>query len=178
MTRSRYRFLPDDPTPYFITATTVNWLPLFSNPDIVQILLGSLRFLIENQRLRLYAFVIMENHLHLVASSDDLGKEIANFKSYTARESIDFYSERDIQFALEQLASGKLQHKSDRTYQFWQEGVHPEQLRDRKMMVQKVEYIHQNPVKRGYVDKPEHWRYSSARDYAGMPGVLPVCREW
>jgi len=45
-------------------------------------------------------------------------------------------------------------------------------------MRQKVEYIHHNPVKRGYVDNAEHWRYSSARNYLGKPGLLEVCREW
>jgi hypothetical protein len=43
---------------------------------------------------------------------------------------------------------------------------------------QKREYIHQNPVKRGYVDDPVHWRYSSARNYAGLPGLIPVYMEW
>jgi hypothetical protein len=48
----------------------------------------------------------------------------------------------------------------------------------REMMVQKIEYIHANPVKRGYVDTPEHWRYSSARNYLGGIGLLDVCMEW
>ena len=43
-----------------------------------------------------------------------------------------------------------------------------------EMMIQKIEYIHQNPAKRGYVDEPEHWRYSSARNYLDMVGLIPV----
>lgn len=46
------------------------------------------------------------------------------------------------------------------------------------VMRQKVEYIHANPVRRGYVDSAEDWRYSSARDYAGKLGVLPVYMDW
>lgn len=46
------------------------------------------------------------------------------------------------------------------------------------MMRQKIDYIHQNPVKRGYIEQPEHWRYSSARDYAGVDGLLPVDKSW
>ena len=42
------------------------------------------------------------------------------------------------------------------------------------MLRQKIEYIHQNPVRRGYVDEPTHWRYSSARNYVGEPGLAPV----
>jgi hypothetical protein len=43
---------------------------------------------------------------------------------------------------------------------------------------QKVEYTHNNPLGRGFVDQPEHWRYSSARSYMGMPGLLDVCTDW
>jgi len=45
-------------------------------------------------------------------------------------------------------------------------------------MRQKIDYIHQNPVKRGYIEQPEHWRYSSARDYVGVDGLLPVDKSW
>jgi putative transposase len=52
------------------------------------------------------------------------------------------------------------------------------QIRGDQMMLQKLEYIHHNPVKRGYVDDPLHWRYSSARNYAGMPGLVEVITNW
>jgi hypothetical protein len=45
-------------------------------------------------------------------------------------------------------------------------------------MRQKVDYIHLNPVERGYVDQAEHWRYSSARDYSGSDGLLEIDRDW
>lgn len=178
MTRSRYKFLPDDPYPYFITATTVNWLPLISNPDIATILIDSLRHLIESQRITLFAYVIMENHLHLIALAKDLSAEIAKFKSYTARKAIDYYLENTDQYSLDQLSHYKLKHKVDRAYQFWQEGSHPQRIESESMLDQKIAYIHYNPVRRGYVDLPEHWRYSSARDYAGIDGLLPITMEW
>jgi len=174
MTRTRYRFLPGDPVPYFITATTVNWLPLFGNPDITLIILDSLRYLISCERISLHAYVIMENHLHLIASAENLTKEIANFKSFTARKCIDYYIENKKQFMLDQLSFYKLEQKKDRQYQFWQEGSHPQRIADESMMQQKIDYIHYNPVRKGYVDKPEDWRYSSARDYTGQSGLVPV----
>jgi putative transposase len=178
MPRTRYKFLPQDPYPYFLTATTVNWLPLFSNPDITAILIESLQFLITSQRITLYAYVIMENHLHLIAQAEDLSTEIARFKSYTARKSIDYYLDNQHQFILDQLSHNKLRHKKDRTYQFWQEGSHPQRIEAEAVFAQKLAYIHNNPVRRGYVDLPEHWRYSSARDYAGVDGLLPVVIDW
>jgi REP element-mobilizing transposase RayT len=178
MARDRYRFLPNDPAPYFVTATTVNWLPLFSNRNIAQIIIDSLKFLIDNSRVILHAYCLMENHVHLIGYAEDLGKEIANFKSFTARESIDYYKRCNNRFLLSQLALFKQEYKKDRPYQFWQEGSHPIRIPNREMMEQKIEYIHQNPVRRGYVDEQEHWRYSSAKIYAGREGLLPVSMDW
>jgi putative transposase len=179
MARSRYRiFEGDSDVPYFLTATIVNWLPLFNAPWVVDILLNSLRFLQENGRLTLYAYVIMENHLHLIASAADLSKEMGNFKSFTARQIIDTYIEQDAQHILEQLERWKRPYKHDRQHQFWQEGSHPQRIQGIAMMRQKITYIHNNPVKRGWVDEPTHWRYSSARNYADQPGLLDIQTDW
>jgi hypothetical protein len=62
-------------------------------------------------------------------------------------------------------------------YQVCQEGVHAEMVYSESVMQQKLDYIHQNPVKRGYVDFGEQWRYSSARDYQGELGLIEV-RRW
>jgi len=177
MTRSRYRIY-DSQSPHFLTCTVVDWLPLFSRPAIVDILYASWRFLQANERLIIYAYVIMENHLHLVAAAADLAKEIGDFKSFTARQIIDHLKDNGGQTALQQLAHSRAVHKLDRDYQVWQEGSHPQEILDEAMMRQKVTYIHNNPVKRGYVDDPVHWRYSSARNYAGLPGLVEVKQDW
>ena len=160
-----------------MTATIIEWQPLFTNPDIVRIVLDSMTFLQSNKRWTIYAYVIMENHLHLIVSSKDLSKEMGDFKSYTARTIIDLYR-TNYSMALKNLAASKMLFKRDRKYQFWQEGSHPEQIQNREMMRQKVEYIHYNPVRRGYVDDPEVWRYSSARDYAGKDSLMEVNMDW
>lgn len=79
---------------------------------------------------------------------------------------------------LKQFAYCKKRHKKDRRYQVWQEGSHPQEIQDWDMMRQKLDYIHQNPVARGYVDLPEHWRYSSARNYMGEEGLIDVFKDW
>jgi REP element-mobilizing transposase RayT len=178
MARSRYKIFEGNAYPHFLTCTVINWLPLFSNPTIAQFALDTLKFLQDNNRLIIYVYVIMENHLHLIAMAENLAKEIANFKSYTARLSIDFYKEQGNEFVLSQLAFHKAPYKVDRPYQFWEEGSHPKQIQNLGMMRQKVEYLHTNPVRRGYVDEPIHWRYSSARNYEGMSGLLDVTTEW
>jgi REP-associated tyrosine transposase len=177
MPRSRYRIY-DTHYPHFMTCTIVNWLPLFGNPPVAQIILDSWRFLQEHGRIELYAYVIMENHLHLIAAADDLAKEIGDFKSFTARQIVDLLQEQRAKHLLDQLACQKLAHKTDRQFQVWQEGSHPQMILDEAMMRQKAEYIHNNPVKKGYVNDPIHWRYPSAGNYAGLTGLLEVTLAW
>ena len=126
----------------------------------------------------LYGYVILENHLHLIASSPDLSKEIGDFKSFTAKEIIKLLKFRGVRTLLEQLQHYKLPTKTDQQYQLWQEGSHPKRIDSDEMMSQKLGYMHSNPVVRGYVDKPIHWRYSSARNYEGLPGLIDVKTCW
>jgi REP element-mobilizing transposase RayT len=177
MARSRYKIYENE-QPYFLTCTVVNWLPIFGSRPVAQIILDSLQFLQKQNRLTLYAYNLMEHHLHLIASSSNLSKEIGDFKSFTARSIIDFFKERHAHHILKRLADSKITHKDDRMYQLWQEGSHPELIQNDEMMRQKIEYIHNNPVKRGYIDDPIHWRYSSARNYAGLEGLLEVTKKW
>ena len=177
MSRSRYKIY-DERYPYFLTCTVVNWILIFSNPYNATIILDSLTFLQERDRLEVYGYVLMENHIHLIASGENIIKEIGDFKSFTARKIIDHYIATKNSFILDQLSFYKKRHKEDRNYQLWQEGSHPEQIVSNDMMLQKLEYIHANPVKRRYVDRPEDWRYSSARNYQKQEGVIAVTTEW
>lgn len=79
---------------------------------------------------------------------------------------------------LRQLKYNKTRHKDDREFQVWQEGSHPQQIQNADIMRQKLEYAHNNPVERGFVARPEHWLYSSAANYAGLPGISPVEPDW
>jgi len=123
-------------------------------------------------------YVIMENHVHFIASGEKLSDRVAQFKSFTARQIIDLLVEKKAATMLNLLKWSKRAFKTDREYQVWHEGNHPQMILSPEMMIQKIEYIHNNPVKRGYVDDPVHWCYSSARNYAGLEGIIDVCKEW
>ena len=176
MGRDRYRIL-NAAAPHFLTCTVLEWLPLFAQPANVQILLDSLKYLQGEGRLTLYGYVILENHCHLLAAAPDIGKTMASFKSFTAGQIVKRLTERHSP-VLDLLAFHKARHKVDREHQVWQEGSHPELIEGEAMMSSKLEYIHRNPVARGYVDDPVHWRYSSARNYAGQEGLIEVVTQW
>jgi REP element-mobilizing transposase RayT len=177
MTRTRYKVC-ESRSPHFLTCSVVGWLPVFSHPESVEIVLDSWRYLQQHQRLTIFGYVILENHLHLIGSAEDLAKEIGDFKSFTARRIIDWLEERHLDAILHLLEFLRAKHKTDRTYQLWQEGSHPQLIQGDEMMWQKIEYVHNNPVSRGYVEDPLHWRYSSARNYAGQAGLIPVTTDW
>jgi putative transposase len=175
--RSRYKFGESD-YPHFLTCTVVGWLPVFTRPDTVQILFDSWQFLQDQDRLVLLGYVVLDNHIHFIASSKNLSKEIGDFKSYTARKIIDYLQERQIHTLLDGLEYHRSRHKTDRRFQLWQEGSHPQIIETEDMLRQKLDYIHENPVKRGYISDPAHWRYSSARNYARLESLVDVTTDW
>jgi len=177
MARSRYRFGEPD-QPHFLTATVLEWLPVFTRQETVDILFDSWKYLQEKQELRLYGFVVLENHLHVVAQSNNLPATWTKFKSYTARRIIDYLRHHRLEMFLKHMRLSSKAQRNDRTYQFWQESSHPQMIDSRKMLVQKLDYIHQNPVKRGYVDRAEYWRWSSAGSYAGMESPVQMFMNW
>ena len=61
-------------------------------------------------------------------------------------------------------------------YQFWQQDNHPIELTTNEMMDQRLDYIHNNPVEAGIVEQPYEYIYSSAKDYSGLVGLLPVTK--
>src|SRR5437764_581039 len=120
MTRSRYRIYNSN-CPHFLTCTVVGWLPIFARPPIVNIILDSWRFLQRERDFHLFGYVILENHLHLIADAPDLAKVMKNFKSFTARQIVDWLGANQDTGVLEQLQWLKLAHKTQSEYQVWQE---------------------------------------------------------
>ena len=177
MGRSRYK-ITEPGRPHFLTNTILNWIPVFTRPDAVQIILDSFCYLQENRGVKLYGYVILENHLHWIARSEDLNADVAKFKSYTANRLVNYLKEAGQYKILEQFNFYMKAHKSDRDHQVWEEGSHAQLMQNEQMLRQKLDYIHHNPVKRGYVDKAEHWRYSSARNYCGDKGLIDVYCRW
>lgn len=177
MTRTRYRIF-EDGHPYFLTCTINGWLPVFTRPEAVHIVFDFWHFLQREQEFRLFGYVILENHLHLIAAAPALANAIKSFKMFTARQIIELLERHQANVLLRQLRVFKRPHKTKSDYQVWEEGSQPKQIHSGEMMLQKLEYIHQNPVQRGYVDEPIAWRYSSARNYAGLPGLMEVIIDW
>jgi putative transposase len=171
--RSRYKIVELE-SPHFITCTIVGWLPVFTRARYLDIITASLTFCRQQKGLRLHAYVILDNHLHLVVSSDNLSQVIQDFKRHTAKEILAGARQENKLWLLKQFEFFKGVHKGVSQHQVWQEGFHPQAITIEDMLRQKLDYIHYNPVRLGLVDRPEDWRYSSARNYFGQDSMLEI----
>ena len=158
--RSRYKAI--DEGCYFITSSIVEMIPVFVNDKYFKILADAVNFCKKEKNLKVFHYVFLDNHFHMIVSGKALSQTISSLKRHTAKELIkQFHLDHKI-WILTCLANYKKDYKIESDYQVWQEGFHPQVISSNKMLLQKIEYIHFNPVKRGLVNEPEHWRYSSA----------------
>jgi putative transposase len=174
--RSRYRVHHPDRA-HFVTCTIMEWLPVFTSQACCDIIVGSLEHCRVHKGLRIYAWVILENHFHAILAAPDLSAVLRDLKSFTAAKILEQLAAEGRDWLLNQLRYYRGGHKTTQ-YQVWQEGSHPQVIMDDATMRQKLEYLHNNPVKCGWVAAPEHWRYSSAHEW--LDGALPLlrCDEW
>lgn len=175
--RSRYR-VTELHAPQFITSTVVGWLPVFTTDVRCKIVTDSLEYCRTHKGLKIHAWVILDNHLHAIVAAPDLPRVIADFKRHTARALTTQLRAEECDWLLHLLRQWRPGYKTESDLQFWQEGFHPQALMSDEVMEQKLTYLHNNPVARGLVAAPEHWRYSSAHEWC--PGVTPLlrCDPW
>ena len=103
---------------------------------------------------------------------------MAAIKRHTARRILAQVEADGRGWLLNLFAYFRAKHKDGSQHQIWQEAFHPQELSTDEVMGQKIDYVHQNPVARGLVSLPEHWRYSSAHEW--LAGSRPVlrCDAW
>jgi putative transposase len=175
--RSRYK-INDSHGTYFITSTIVEWLPIFTSAACCDIMVKALLHVRERKVLQIHAWVILDNHFHAILSGPDLSSTLRGLKGFTAQALIEQLRIERREWLLNQLAYYCASHKKMSEHQVWQEGVHPQAIDSDKVMEQKLDYLHDNPVKRGFVAGPEHWRYSSAHEWLVGASPLFICDPW
>jgi putative transposase len=156
---------------HFITFAVTEWVDVFIRKQYVDIILNSWRYCQKEKGLLLHAWCIMSNHLHFIASSklNDLSGTLRDFKKFTSSGLIKAIqdnkreSRRDWMLPIFQGAG--INNSRNKEYQFWQQSNHPIELYSSSFIVQRINYIHQNPVRAGLVERAEHYNYSSAKDY-------------
>lgn len=162
----RYRFVAEAGA-YYVTFSVVDWLPVFVSEAACRIVTDSLNFCHERKGLRTNAFVIMPTHLHAIVfdenwNADSLQRALTDFRKFTGRQLLD-YCAGHMPACFGQVF--KSQAGGDRERRFWQPSRHPEAILSEGFWRQKIDYLHDNPCRKGLVIRAADWRFSSARWY-------------
>ncbi len=176
---SRYKIREQQGLNY-LTLTVVGWIDIFSRQRYRDILLESLRYCREQKGLHVVGWVIMSNHLHLIVFTEtlELSHVLRDFKKFTAfkiLESINNEPESRREWLMYMFKYFAAVNPNNRNFQFWQQDNHPIELWSLPVIWQKLNYIHDNPVRAGIVSDQTHYLYSSAIDYyCGRNGLLEI----
>ena len=169
----------DQSKAHFITMTVVDWIDVFSRKTYRDIVVDSFNYCIKNKGMILYGYVIMTNHIHMIMQSEDekLSDLVRDFKKFTAKtilDTIQVENESRKEWMLERFKKATETHKRNKNFQFWQLNNHPVEVYSDEFLWTKLDYIHLNPVRAGFVEKASHYIYSSAQNYINGKGLVHV----
>ncbi len=157
----------------------VEWLDVFTRNEYKDILVDSLIYCQKEKGMEIIAWCIMTNHIHLIFRSVRGQKPellLGDFKKFTSKKIVKAIQENPREsrkeILLEQFEKAGSKSSNVKKYQFWRHDNKPIELWSHKVILEKINYIHQNPVEAGIVYKPWNYLYSSAIDYAGEKGMI------
>lgn len=165
---------------YFITITTVGWIDIFTRLNQKEIIIKALNYCQQNKGLEVYAYCLMSSHIHLLCKATNgyiLSDVIRDFKKFTSKNIIKVIineAESRREWLLDYFQKACQHLKREQQFKVWQDGYHAEIVETNWFIKQKVNYIHNNPVKDKIVQFPEDYYFSSARNYAGLQNDLEV----
>ena len=177
---SKYK-VGENAIPHFVTFSVVGWIDAFSREQYKELFLESLKYCQQKKGKVLHAWVIMTNHVHLIISSisNKLEHVVRDLKKFTSKQISKAIKENNAESRKEWMLNifsytGK-NNNNNKEFQFWKQDYHPIELDTPEKMKQRLDYLHENPVRGGLVWEPWHYKYSSAIDYyTNEHGLLKV----
>ena len=159
----------------------MGWIDVFSREEYKEIIVDSLQYSINNKGLIVHAWIIMTNHVHLIISSDTAKLEhlVRDIKKFTSKQIVKAIQENEKESRRDWMLNifsftGK-QNNNNKDFQFWKQDYHPIELNSNEKMRQRLDYLHDNPVRSGLVWEPCQYKYSSAIDYySNQRGLLNI----
>jgi putative transposase len=162
---------------HFVTFSCYHRRPLLTTAPAKRIFELALERVRRSSRLSVYGYVIMPEHVHLLVSEPNRGllaDALKSLKQGVSRRLVDGGPFKP-SFGL----SGDFGMSEDSPQHFWQKRYYDFNVRNYGQFLEKLRYIHRNPVKRGLCERPEDWAWSSFRQYAiGCEGRVEIECEW
>ena len=165
---------------YFVSFATVYWIDVFVRQRYLDILADSVNYCRAEKGMELYCYCFMPSHVHFIfrSTKNDASGLLRDYKKYTSKKIIASIEENTQESRKEWLLwmfkrAGR-KNTATSKYQFWQQHNKPIELWSDKVIKQKIDYIHNNPVESGLVINPEEWKYSSVRNFTGDHTILNI----
>jgi putative transposase len=167
---------------YFVTFTVINWIDIFTRKEYRDIVVDSLNYCIKEKGLNVYAWVIMSNHIHLIISTkteqENISEVIRDFKKYTSKEivkAIQEIPESRKEWLLNAMSKEAKRIGRATHYKLWKDDNHAITIDGKIISIkERLNYIHDNPVRAGLVAEQWDYIYSSAADYQGRKGLVHI----
>ena len=163
---------------YFITTTIVDWQNVFMSLRMFEMVIDSLKCCIVHRRLHLHGYVIMPNHAHYILSTEqpkELSEIVRDYNRFTSQQIITQLGEMHSEEILSKFREAATIDRRGNSHKVWQDGFHPIAIETEVFFREKLNYLHENPVRKGFVELPEHWKFSSARNYiSGDHSIINV----
>ena len=153
---------------YYSTCTITHWVPVFQKDIYFQIIVDSLKFCQMNNSLILHGYVIMPTHLHIITSTGikvSLPEIMRDLRHFTSTQIIKTLEDENNHLYTDLFQTVANKRELDQKYKVWQDEYHPIALKSGTWFNQKLDYMHYNSVRKGFVERPEQWKYSSARNW-------------
>jgi len=164
---------------YFLTLQVIDWVDVFTRKIYRDIILESLTYCRVHKGLRIFAYVIMTNHIHVIVESETnrLSDILRDFKSFTSKKILKTIAEGNESrkdWMLKRFEFAARSNKRCSDMQFWTHENHAIEIYSDQFLSQKMAYIHNNPVRAGFVENPGDWLYSSQSNYTGRPALIDI----
>ncbi|MEO6681801.1 MAG: transposase [Ginsengibacter sp.] len=175
----KYKFHDQDKL-YFISFATVHWIDVFVREEYMNIMIDSFKFCQEKKGLEIYGWCIMPSHIHMIIGSsknkmEDIVRDMKSHTSTTLRKAIsNNVQESRKEWIIWIMERAGRKNGNNNDWQFWQQHNQPIEIKDQEMFDKVLDYTHLNPVMAGFVSKPEDWKYSSAKDFCGIKGLIEL----
>jgi putative transposase len=177
---TKYKFNDQDKL-YFVSFSVINWIDLFIRNEYKGIMIDSWKYCQAIKGLEIYGYCIMSSHIHMIIGThgDKLENIMRDMKKHTSvalKTAIEQHpAESRWEWMLWMMKRAGRKNSQNVGFQLWQQDNHPVELFNLKILHQKLDYIHNNPVEAGIVAHLEDYLYSSARDYYhGLPGLIDI----
>lgn len=165
---------------YFVTFNVVDWVDVFVRPLYKLVMVDALNHCVSENGLMINAWCLMSNHLHMVAQAKEsyhVPLIMRELKKYTTKKMFDaIAAEPDLRkdWMLEKFEQFGQRFNKIEKCNLWQNCNNPVYIdaANTQMIHDHIHYIHENPVRDKIVSHPEDYIFSSARDYAGIHGVV------